>query len=77
MRRIRPVLKHCKVPKYYDQDYTYRKNAHNSEKNTDSTPAKKTPPATPNTKSHDKGKDMTSQSYQGMIRIKIPIISEY
>ena len=33
---------------------SYRKNAHNSKKNTDSTPAKKAAPVTPNTKPHDK-----------------------
>ena len=32
---------------------SYRKNTHNSKKNTDSIPAKKTPPVTPNTKPHD------------------------
>ena len=33
---------------------SYKKNAQNSKKkNTDSTPAKKTPPVTPNTKPHD------------------------
>ena len=32
---------------------SYRKNAHNSKRNTDSTPAKNTPLVTPNTKPHD------------------------
>ena len=33
---------------------SHRKNVHDSKKNTDSTPAKKTPPVTPNTNPHDK-----------------------
>ena len=33
---------------------SHRKNAHNSKKSIDSTPAKKTPPVTPNTNPHDK-----------------------
>ena len=32
---------------------SYKKNAQNSKKSTDSTPAKKTPPVTQNTKPHD------------------------
>ena len=32
---------------------SYRKNAHNSKKNTDSTPVKKTPPVTINAKEHE------------------------